>query len=187
MKVLVLGIFCLLLVSCRTGGGDDSPKLHDFYRELSAADMLVQIRADFGDRTAEYRVRYSLSLDEERVTIVEPVELAEISVLVLEGGTRLEFDGLVLETGALPGTGLSPLEAIPFTVRTWRDGHITAQGEETLDGVRVVRAVHTSTYDGQSLQVVTWFDTETLHPLRSETYVDGTAVLILTFLTVTLG
>ncbi|MCL2546653.1 MAG: hypothetical protein FWE06_05590 [Oscillospiraceae bacterium] len=180
-------IAVLLLFPACNVGGEAVPRLHEFYGSMRYATMDARVRADFGDRVVEYLLRYNLSLEEESVEVLEPSELAGIRVVLHEGGSILQFDGLSLETGALPGTGLSPLEAVPFAVQTWREGHIVAYGTENAFGTQAIRAVYASTHGGIEHRMVVWFDVETMHPLRSETYVDGANILTITFLQVELG
>lgn len=177
----------LLLLFTACGAQGTTPKLHDYYSGLQAAQMDVRVRADFGDRTADYLLRYTLSTDTETVTVLEPTELANVSVTLTENGSQLHFDDLILETGALPGTGLSPLEAVPFAVRCWRNGYVTSQGQDTAYGLPCTRAVYTATHNGKALKLLVWFNADTLQPIRSETYADDTCVLTCTYEQVTLG
>jgi outer membrane lipoprotein-sorting protein len=171
-------LLALLLSSCGGQTRDNAIDIRDFYTNAQELTLTALVQADFGDRTAEFRLAYQRGTDgAEVVTVTAPEEIAGITVTLTENGSRMMYDGLILETGALPGTGLSPVEAIPFAVKSWREGYITEQGKDTYNGATCQRLTHTVTRDGAAVIVTTWFESETAVPLKTEIFADGFLVL----------
>ena len=171
-------LLALLLSACGGQTRDNAPNIRDFYTNTQALTLTALVQADFGDRTAEFQMLYERSADGvETVTVEAPEEIAGITVTLLENGSQLRFEDLVLETGALPGSGLSPLEAIPLAVKSWRDGYITEQGRDTLNGTASRRLTHTVTHDGGAITAVSWFENDTANPLKTEIFIGGYCVL----------
>ena len=178
MRKLLLSPMIILVIMFTTSCEQEKTiEIREFYSNVQNVNLQGRVRADFGDRTAEYRLVYQLNETGEQVTVAEPEEIAGITVVLAENGSKLIFDGLVLETGALPGTGLSPLEAMPHYLRCWREGYITAQGNEVIEGTACFRVVYSYTYDGKAITMQTWFDAETFYPVKAETYVDDFCVI----------
>ena len=165
----------VILLGC--SNNSEEPDLHEFYGDITQANMEAIIRSDHGDRIVEFAVRYELTTNSELVTILEPTELSGVAVTLSQDGNSIEFDGLTLETGTLPATRLSPLWAVPFAMRAWREGHIETSGVSGGD----VSAVFMSTYEGVSHEIVSVFDAESLKPKRTEIFADEIRVLEITF------
>ena len=174
---LALLISAVLLTATGCGGQVEAPKLREFFADVAVCVIDARVHADFGDRTVDYFLRYERTPAAETVTVLEPSELADIKVTILPEAGRLLFDGLILETGALPGTGLSPLEAVPYAFGCWQAGYSDSVRDETLSGVEAICAVYNTKQDSKPMRLVTWFDKATYRPLRSETYAGDCCVL----------
>jgi hypothetical protein len=88
----------------------------------------------------------------------------------------LEYDGFVLETGKLPGTGLSPLELIPLIQEQWGAGYVIAETREQLRGQTADRL----TYSKGNLEIDVWFAPDNA-PLVCEASAAGVLVARLVF------
>lgn len=158
---------CLLLSGC--GDNAAETRYEDFAQSLREADTLsftAVLRAEYEDKTVDFRLRYEQTGDEALVTVLEPELVAGIGVRVTEGGTALEYGDLVLDTGPLDDYGLSPMSAPSLLVRALRTGHLESvwsEGEYSL--CQLILDDH--------LYAVVSFEPETMTPVRAELVSDG--------------
>lgn len=165
-KILVILplLVCLLLSGC---GNQSRERFAAFSEELSQRDTLsftAELTASYPDRSAAFTLRYTLEGDVQRVTVLAPGRISGISACVEKGGTALEYDGLILDTGDLDAYGLTPMSALPLLVDALRTGHPDAFWEEGG-----CDAVELSVSDHCLARV--WFDGGI--PCRAELQCDG--------------
>ncbi|MDR1588703.1 MAG: hypothetical protein LBS51_00735 [Oscillospiraceae bacterium] len=149
--------------------------IKDVFRGAESVETTADITADYGDGVFSFSVKYTGSADMGTVEILEPERIAGITARVVFPECSLEYDGLSLEAGALTGDGLSPVQALPALLGQWTDGYAELMSFELLDGIDAL-AVETRITEDSSQR--TWFDAETLLPMRSEIYGDGRMVIV---------
>ena len=91
----------------------------------------------------------------------------------------------MLDTGPLPDTGLTPVDALPVMLTTWQSAYVSSVGQEKLDDAPCFHVVYKSTVSGVEIQQDAWFAADTYKPLRAETFSGGTRVIECVFDTVT--
>ena len=187
-------IACVLLITfCLTACGrqktmDAAAEIAAFYAGLNNAEMQVTLRADFGDRVSEFVLKYTFAEEgPSTVEVLEPEEVRGVKAVIEAGQSQLVFDGLMLETGPLPGTGLTPMDALPVMLNTWRAGYVSSSGWEKLDGAECFHVVYKSTVSGVEIQQDAWFAADSFKPLKAETMSGGVRVIECVFDTVTFG
>ena len=134
--VLIPLLFTLLLSGC---GNAARERFEAFSRELALRDSLsftARLTASYPDRSASFTLRYALEGEVQRVTVLAPERISGITARVEQGGTALEYDGLILDTGDLDAYGLTPMSALPLLTDALRCGHADAFWEE--DGCEAV-------------------------------------------------
>ena len=97
--------------------------------------------------------------------MTEPEIIAGISARIAGGGTALEYDGMILDTGELDAYGLTPMSALPVLVSAMESGHLESFRKE--DGLLVLELV-----PEEHLAVTVWFDEE-MRPLKAELVSEG--------------
>lgn len=163
----LLLVFCLLLSACGSKAGES--QYSAFSQSLSEMDSLsftAALRAEYEDKTVEFTLRYDEDRELAVVTVLSPELIAGIKARIAQGGTSLEYDGMIIDTGDLDGYGLTPMSALPALVRTMRSGHLESYWTE--DG----RAVFQLIADDH-LSAVVWFEPENMTPMRAELVSDG--------------
>ncbi len=172
MKKLLLPlalVFCLLLSAC---GNAAQQRYLDFSRELAGRDTLsftAELTASYPDRSAAFTLRYALENGVQRVTVLSPASISGISARVEQGGTALEYDGLILDTGDLDDYGLSPMSALPLLADALCRGHADAfWTQEDEDVVKILYDDHTD--------VQVWFS-DGMIPSHAELICDGTVTV----------
>lgn len=166
---LLFLVGCLFLSAC---GSAAEQQFLRFSQELSEKDTLsftADLTASYPDRSAVFRLRYSLEDGIQRVTVLSPASISGISARVEQGKTALEYDGLILDTGDLDDYGLSPMSALPLLVDALCRGH--ADSFWTEEDAPVVKLL----YDDHTTAQV-WFSGEMI-PQRAELICDGTVTV----------
>ncbi|MDR0951631.1 MAG: hypothetical protein LBM18_01740 [Oscillospiraceae bacterium] len=82
---------------------------------------------------SEYKLVYNRSSDEETITVVEPLMIADVTAHISGEELTLSFDGLILETGASPEE-LSPLAALPAMIDFLESGFVKSVWTEKSEG-----------------------------------------------------
>jgi outer membrane lipoprotein-sorting protein len=165
--------FCLLLGGC--GKSRAETAYESFAERLNRADALsftAQLRAEYERKTARFTLSYTEDETGGRVTVLAPELIRGVSAHVAPGGTALEYDSVVLDTGSLDSFGLSPLSSMPILAKALREGHVDSAWDE--DGKHCVQL---EPQDGMRCTV--WFEPETMTPLRAELISDGRVTVVL--------
>jgi outer membrane lipoprotein-sorting protein len=177
MRIRFLLIFiaaAALLAGCSGGGQDSSGRVREHYAVLEEAVYNVTLRTDFGDRVLDFGVEYTHRQDGSgRIKVISPELIAGIEAEISSGGAELVYDGMTLNLGALPGTGLSPMESLPYIINQWAGGYVTQTGSEKRAGRSLISVTTRRTEGSEVLETRTWFDADTLAPVTSELYVNG--------------
>ncbi|MDR0445936.1 MAG: hypothetical protein LBH17_02720 [Oscillospiraceae bacterium] len=172
-------IIALSLTSCSASRRAEE-KMLELRTALLASEKLTaiaRIRADYGERAFEFKIKFTGDADGGELEILEPESVAGIRARVTGSGAELIFDGAALDTGPL-GDGLSPVGIIPLLISEWKTGFVDTLTPERLDG-RAVLAM-TSSLTEKAAQT-TWFDEATGLPVRAEAIADGRAALTIEF------
>lgn len=150
------------------------------YLAMTACNAAVDITADYGQRVYEYSMDISWKKDgETRLTITAPQNIAGITARIRDGNTCLEYDGASLETGALSGVGLSPIEVVPATLNYILSGYIGTCDFETVDDRELLWFCcrDPEADPGVGTEASFWFDPETHVLTRAEILSDGYCVV----------
>lgn len=186
-KTLALTItIVLLLCSCGQKVQEKEELAMDIRANFLASEtvnMTALVTADYGDRVYEFKMTYTGTGDAGDIKILSPEEIAGLMAHVSATDGTIEYDGAELYTGALTEDGLSPAGAIPVLIGQWRGGYIKTATREKL-GETETLCIATDISDTVSQN--TWFDTESLVPLRSELYNNGQMVVSCQFADVVL-
>ena len=162
---LMILFLALLLTGC---GQAQQEEYRAFAQELAARDALsftAELTAIYPQRSADFSLRYDLSGETQRVTVLAPGRISGIAASVERGQTKLCYDGLILDTGELDDFGLSPMSALPILVDAMAGGQPDAFWDEgELHAVELLYSDHVTA------QV--WF-TEEMLPVRAELLSDG--------------
>lgn len=172
----VLMILAVLATGCTPGaadGGNVADRIREHYAALTEADYRATLRTDFGDRVLDFTVEYAQKPDGGHMKVTAPEIIAGIEANLAPNGVTLQYDGAVLELGALPGTGLSPMESLPFIIGQWAKGYVTQTGSEKRAGRTLLMLTTRVTQGSIPLDTATWFDEETLKPVNAELSVNG--------------
>jgi outer membrane lipoprotein-sorting protein len=180
MRYRLISLCAALFIAAGcSGSGENAEKVREHYMSMGDAVYTATLRTDFGDRVLDFDVEYTRPAGGGgKIVVLAPELIAGIEAGIGADGVSLSYDGLMLELGALPGTGLSPMESLPFIVSQWSAGYVTQTGEEKRAGRSLITVTTRRTENGSVMEVRSWFDGETLKPVTSELSVDG-------FLTVT--
>lgn len=181
----------LLLAGCQgeagtvPGGGEltAEEEARQVRAEFLAADSCsgtAEITADYGQRVYEFGLDFSWERDGETVlTLNAPSDLAGLTARVEEGRSRLEFDGISLNTGELTGEGLTPLELVPALMEWIQTGFIAQCVYENLGESPALRVQFRDPdmQVGTGTECAAWFARTGHALLRAELFWNGELVL----------
>ena len=90
----------------------------------------------------------------------------------------MEYDGAVLDTGAVTEDGLSPAEALPVLISQWQTGYISGCNFEKLGDSETLAVTTDIT---ETVRQRSWFDAKSRLPVRSELTDGGKTVITCEF------
>ena len=175
-KVLLFAPMLLfLLTAC--GGEEPDPvaELQRQYAAVTSATMEAEITCHYEDEVREYTLLCAYTPEKSTVTVLAPENLAGISAAVENGTLTLSYDDLSLDAGVYSAAAVSPVAALPKLMEAAGRGYPAEQSEEVLDERDCIR-MGCDLSDDTGTLYTTWFDKETLLPLRSEIATDGVLV-----------
>lgn len=118
-----LMILCLVLTGC---GSTKEQKFESARSRLTEAgiSLTAQVQADFGETVEEYTLDYSYDGEIWTVLVREPEFVSGITARIGEDASELEYDGAILTTGDLTGSGIVPISAVPMVWETLETGTV---------------------------------------------------------------
>ena len=165
----------LLLTAC--GGEEKDPvgELQRQYAAVTAATMEADITCHYDEEDRAYTLLCAYTPESSTVTVLAPANLAGISATVSNGTLTLSYEDVSLDAGSYSAAAISPVAALPKLMEAAGTGYITEQSKEVLGERSCLRLACDLKEDSGTLYT-TWFDEETLLPLRSEISADGAVV-----------
>lgn len=118
--ICLLLALTLLLTGC---GGGEKQLASEFAQQLQAAESVAftaQLKAEYEDKTANFKLKFSYEDSCCTVEVLEPELIAGIRAHIKDGESSLEYDGAVLDIGALDARGLCPMSALPLVFEAMR-------------------------------------------------------------------
>lgn len=174
----------LPLAACGGGGGNEAEtlalKIRSQYLEMTACAGQLELTADYGQRVYTYGVDLAWEKEgETTLTLTAPENVAGTVARIANGETALEYDGVMVETGALDGAGLTPVDAVPALLTCAREGFLAECVLEDWDGEQ---RLHVTSRDpekdpGSGVETQLWFQPDTGALLRGEISSDGVTVV----------
>ena len=165
--LLVLTITAALMLSACGAERMTENAAQRVRREFSEAEsvtMNVKLTADYGERVYDFVLRFAGTEKACRIELTYPEELKGLAAVMDGEGERLIYEDVAFETGGLFGDDLSPADAVPLMLKTWKTGYASERSRETIDG----KSAEALSYDLESGKLKTWFDGETLLPIKTE-------------------
>ena len=175
--LLFAPMLMLLLTAC--GGGekkeDLTAQLQEQYAAVASATMEADITCHYDDEVRQYTLLCAYTPEASTVTVLSPANLAGISATVENGTLSLSYEDISLDAGGYSAAAISPVAALPKLMQAAASGYVTEKSEETV-GERPCLRLACDLPDDEGSVYTTWFDQETLLPLRSEISAEGTVV-----------
>ena len=187
--VMCVLMISLLLSGCQAAGDTKGPQeqalvIRGEYLDSAGCKAKMDVTADYGQRVYTYTLDVSVTQEETVLTVAAPQELAGITARMNGEGSRLEYDGAMLETGLLDEDGLTPLSAVPVLLESARSGFMDSCTLERLGEQETLRVLcrDPECSAGQGRETTLWFHAQTHALVRGEIAVDGYRVLLCDFL-----
>lgn len=176
-KALLFAPMLMLLLTACGGGEERDPvaELQQQYAAVGAATLEADITCNYDDEVREYTLLCAYTPESSTVTVLAPANLAGISATVADGTLLLSYDDISLDAGSYSAAAVSPVAALPRLMEAAAMGYPTEQSVETI-GERECLRLACDLDDSDGTLYTTWFDQQTLLPLRSEISVDGNVV-----------
>ena len=173
--LLFAPMLMLLLTACGGEEKDPASELQAQYANLSGAVMEADITCHYADEERTYTLLCDYAPAKSTVTVLSPANLAGISATVENGNLTLSYEDISLDAGGYSAAAISPVAALPKLMEAAASGYVTEKSEETV-GERPCLRLACDLPDDESSVYTTWFDQQTMLPLRSEISADGVMV-----------
>lgn len=181
-RVFAVFLAVLLVVSlsaCKSApSGDVLDGIREELRGALAVNFTADIRADYGERVFDFSVTCAASGGTGTLTINSPEIIAGAKVLYSDGATTLSVGDAEIYTGEILPGGLSPVDAVPVMLDTWKNGLVTETVRERYGGEECIAAIFRIDDD---VELRTWFSEATSLPARAEFIFDGYTVIAADF------
>ena len=176
-KALLFAPMLMLLLTACGGGEEKDPaaELQAQYAAVESAVMEADITCHYEDEVRTYTLLCDYTPAKSTVTVLSPTNLAGISATVADGTLSLSYEDISLDAGGYSAAAISPVAALPKLMTAAASGYVTERSEETL-GERPCLRLAGDLPDDEGTLYTTWYDQQTLLPLRSEISSDGTMV-----------
>ena len=173
--LLFAPMLMLLLTACGGEEKDPAAELQAQYANLTGAVMEAEVSCHYADEDRAYTLLCDYAPERSTVTVLSPANLAGISATVENGTLTLSYEDISLDAGGYSAAAISPVAALPKLMQAAASGYVTEKSEETV-GERPCLRLACDLPDDEGTVYTTWFDQETLLPLRSEISAEGTVV-----------
>lgn len=157
---------CLLLAGCANSAKKQYEQFSAGLSGRSALSFTAQLSAEYTDRTVEFTLQYEQNEGGCTVTVTAPALISGVRARFSAGGSAIDYDGIVVDTGELDACGLTPMSALPLLVDALKNGHAESFWSE--DGKSVVQLV-----SSDSCSAVVRFDSGSMTPVSAELVSDG--------------
>ena len=134
--------------------------------------MEADITCHYDEEDRAYTLLCAYTPESSTVTVLAPANLAGISATVSGGELKLTYEDISLDAGSCSAAAVSPVAALPRLMAAAASGYPAETGEEDVDGRKGLRVAF-DLADEEGTLYATWFDQETLLPLRSEISAGG--------------
>ena len=173
--LLFAPMLMLLLTACGGEEKDPAAELQAQYANLTGAVMEAEVSCHYADEDRAYTLLCDYAPERSTVTVLSPANLAGISATVENGTLTLSYEDISLDAGGYSAAAISPVAALPKLMQAAASGYVTEKSEETVEERPCLRLA-CDLPDDEGSVYTTWFDQETLLPLRSEISAEGTVV-----------
>lgn len=187
IKMAIYTVGLVLLVGCSVVNEDKSAALlaRTTLLEMTRYTAQCDVVADYGQRLYEFSVLASFGEGETTLTVTAPDNISGIKLKQkgVGGDTALIWEDIILETGDLTTTKLTPLTAIPWIITTAKTGYIAGVSERILDE-RTVLELYCRDPEGEvgtGIETLVWLDPTDHSLLGGEIFEEGRRVLTCTF------
>ncbi len=184
-KLLFCVLMMTLLTGCGKAGVSEAEELalaiRGEYLAVDSCAAQVTITADYGQRVYQYEMAAAVNGEETTLTLSAPETVAGLTARITGADSKLEFDGLSVETGPMDEKGLTPVSALPALLEAARSGYITACALEEDGAVLRIDCGDPAGSPGSGTETVLWFDTGTHALTRGEISVDGFRAILCEF------
>lgn len=175
-KVLLFALMMTLLVTGCGGEKENlSEKLQQQYALVAAATLEADVTCHYEDEVREYTLLCAYTPQRSTVTVLAPEQLGGITATLENGELTLSYDEISLDAGTYSAAAISPVAALPKLMEAAAEGYITEESTEEVDQRQCLR-LSADLSDQPGTLYTTWFDAESMLPLRSEISTDGFVV-----------
>ena len=185
-KLLLCALMMTLLAGCGKAAVSEAEELaltiRGEYLAMDSCAVRASVTADYGQRVYRYELTAAVNGEETILTLSAPETVAGLTAHVTGKDSRLEFDGVCVETGPMDDSGLTPVSALPALLETARSGYIVTCALEEDGTLLRVDCGDPTASPGSGTETVLWFDTATHTLARGEVSVDGFRVVLCEFL-----
>lgn len=188
-RVILYVIMSILMTSCSKTTEETPYQMgldaRTAYTNMTMATGKLQLTADYGERVYPFDMVVNIRKEEGQfhteVSLTAPAEIAGISATQVGFGqeSKLIWGDMILETGDLSETGLSPVNAMPLLIETLCQGYLDTirlvepQGQSLLE----LCSRNPEATPGTGQEITIWLDPVSFAFLGGEIFQEGQRVI----------
>ncbi len=175
-KIFSLSFVLIILSAC--SASNLSQRFLDIRAGYIASDvtLLAKIAADYGDRCSEFELSYTGDGKSGEISVLSPTEIQGVSARIDDKKmVTLQCGDILIDTGIIYGTNVTPVGVLPLIVNALREGYVTSIYTEKIDSdeYMVVEIDETPVGDSKKIIYTLWFAEEDDSLQKAEISADG--------------
>ena len=161
--LLALMISLALLCGCTAAGSgeEDFCQWRESFLSAESRAIYAEVTALSEESETVFLLRLESTAKEDKVEILAPEELSQVSAHISGEDSTLCYDGAVLSLGGAAAQRISPMMALPMLMDFLREGHFESSWSETLEEAEVLV---TELEDAKGRKMQLFQDKENMQP-----------------------
>lgn len=195
MKTTGTALLTVILSICITSCSTKEDSYHQQaiearsqYLAMTQGTAQCQLNADYGQRVYDFSMVVNIAQQEgvftTELTLTAPEEIQGIQATQVGFGkdSKLLWEDMILDTGDLSQSGLSPVTAVPLLLETLCQGYIESVSIKEKSSGTVVELYCRNPEQalGQGQEIILWLDPNNYSLLGGEIFQDGVRVIACT-------
>jgi len=161
---------------------DPADKVSERFLGVSTISTETMLDINHGDTVSQYQLSVGRSRGGDALfTVLAPEEISGVAIVLGSDSMELKYQGVVLETGFPVGAHTPPLKIVARLLDCFERRVTLGAGEYKQNGQALYKILYDDSFDSTDYTYEICYDAESLDPISSNIYVNGTCVITVSF------